>query len=306
MVEAMPKRTLFLIHGSGRKPAGPVLEALWREALASGLERDFPKSLDAFFGVDIRFVYFGDWSAALHPHDYDEALDIADRQRSIAQLKELESARRFRRSHYERLPGKSSLGEFLADIGLPVIASLGFGKAALSRLMPELGPYWSGDEALERLLTEQLRQPLEHALRRGDSVMIAGHCIGSVLAFDQLRRIGESDVPGKVARLVTLGSPLGDETVKRQLEGNRQKSAVRLPNNIIEWHNLAAEDDYVSHDNAVANDFAELLKHRAISVIDDKLIYNLAVRYNRSNPHSALGYLIHPRMARLLDGWLKQ
>ena len=30
----------------------------------------------------------------------------------------------------------------------------------------------------------------------------------------------------------------------------------------------------------------------------------LAVRYGRSNPHNALGYLAHPRVSRALAKWL--
>ena len=47
-----------------------------------------------------------------------------------------------------------------------------------------------------------------------------------------------------------------------------------------------------------------MLNNRVIGDIRDHTIYNLAVRYGRSNPHSSLGYLIHPRTALLLAEWL--
>lgn len=46
------------------------------------------------------------------------------------------------------------------------------------------------------------------------------------------------------------------------------------------------------------------LDHRLISRIHDFRIYNLSIRYGRSCPHCALGYLIHPRMAKLITEWL--
>ena len=33
-------------------------------------------------------------------------------------------------------------------------------------------------------------------------------------------------------------------------------------------------------------------------------IYNLNVRNNKSNPHSSIGYLIHPKFIDLLSGWI--
>ena len=70
------------------------------------------------------------------------------------------------------------------------------------------------------------------------------------------------------------------------------------------WHNIAAEDDYVCHDKTVADDYKRMLQQRMIGDIRDHTIYNLSVRYGRSNPHSSLGYLIHPRTAQLLSDWL--
>jgi hypothetical protein len=68
--------------------------------------------------------------------------------------------------------------------------------------------------------------------------------------------------------------------------------------------NLVAEDDYIAHDNTVANDFSGMLRHHMVSRIEDQTLLNFTVRYGRSNPHSALGYLVHPRTARIVSDWL--
>ncbi|MDH3641961.1 MAG: hypothetical protein OES38_07680, partial [Gammaproteobacteria bacterium] len=67
---------------------------------------------------------------------------------------------------------------------------------------------------------------------------------------------------------------------------------------------VAAEDDFTCHDETMANDFKAMLEHHLISRIKDYRIYNLAVRYGRSNPHNSIGYLIHPRVSRLVADWL--
>ena len=48
-----------------------------------------------------------------------------------------------------------------------------------------------------------------------------------------------------------------------------------------------------------------MLTRRCISRLEDSGVFNLARRYGRPNPHNALGYLIHPRMAGILADWLR-
>jgi len=80
---------------------------------------------------------------------------------------------------------------------------------------------------------------------------------------------------------------------------------TKFPVNVISWHNVAAEDDYTCHDNTLADDFKLMLQQRVVSVVHDYRIFNLAVRYGRSNPHSSIGYYIHPRVSKILADWLK-
>jgi hypothetical protein len=110
----------------------------------------------------------------------------------------------------------------------------------------------------------------------------------------------------KVTTWLTMGAPLGDESVKRRLNGADAEKFRRYPNNILSWLNVAAEDDYACHDDRLANDYAGMLEQRLISRIEDARIYNLAVRYGRSNPHNAYGYLTHPRVTRAIAKWLGQ
>jgi len=90
------------------------------------------------------------------------------------------------------------------------------------------------------------------------------------------------------------------------LLGAKDKSGNRYPTNIVSWHNVSAEDAYCCHDNTLANDFKVMLKDRMVSCIRDYQIYNLAVRYGKSNPHSSVGYYIHPRVTQLIVDWLNQ
>jgi hypothetical protein len=81
--------------------------------------------------------------------------------------------------------------------------------------------------------------------------------------------------------------------------------AASYPRNVITWHNLSAEDDWTCHDNTLADDFKDMLQQRAVSAVQDYRVYNLAVRYGKSNPHSSIGYYIHPRVSKILADWVQ-
>jgi aspartate-semialdehyde dehydrogenase len=104
---------------------------------------------------------------------------------------------------------------------------------------------------------------------------------------------------------VTLGAPLGDHHIRKKLLGANEKPATRFPTNVITWHNVAAEDDYTCHDNTLADDFKKMMDARFVSAVHDHHIYNLAVRYGKSNPHSSVGYFIHPRVSKIVVDWIE-
>ena len=105
--------------------------------------------------------------------------------------------------------------------------------------------------------------------------------------------------------MVTLGSPLGNETVKKNLKGASAGGPRKYPKNIGHWINIAAEDDYISHDQTVANNYRKMTKWGLVSSITDHRIYNLAVRDGKSNPHHGVGYLVHPTVTRIVSDWLE-
>jgi hypothetical protein len=142
-------------------------------------------------------------------------------------------------------------------------------------------------------------------------VILISHGSGSIVVYDVLWQLSHlekyaSKYEGKkIDTWVTLGSPLGDSMVRRHLVGAKSKGPTKYPSNIVTWHNVSAEDDYLCHDNTLADDFKPMLKQRLVSSIRDYKIYNLSVRYGKSNPHSSLGYYIHPRVSQIIVEWLK-
>lgn len=310
------QRTLILVHGGGYKPDPDTLQTMWREALAVGFDRDYADDggrslLDA---VTIEQAYYGDLvnavcaQAGMLP---DLALDLEDRRRDLERLAQLSSKKKFRRVHYEALPGKSALGELVADLASPLTA-LGLTRPLAARRMPALAAYLEPEGELRERCEDRILAVLAPALARGDNVLLLSHGLGTVVCYDALWRLSYDPaqlargIPGRVCTWVTLGSPLAAEYVKRHLRGADHPLLDRYPNRLINWYNVAAEDDFLCHDKTVANDFAGLLKQQRLSRLKDYRIYNLAVRYGRSNPHNAVGYLVHPRVTRLLADWMQE
>jgi hypothetical protein len=305
-----PGKSIIFVHGRGLKPDAHALQQLWAQSLRAGIERDYAKSgeLALFDSTTTNLAYYGDLTNTRRESTiatYDEALDVADLHNTLGALSALGSAKKYRRASYEALPGRSSSREFLADIGAPILSTLRLTEVALAKRMPELAAYWNDDAAFAQNARQRVREPLRAAFARGDDILVIAHCLGSVITYDTLWELSHVEgLQEKLKGWITFGSPLADEFVKRRLHGSDRAGAERYPTNIVNWHNIAAEDDFTCHDETVANDFAPMQENRVISHIKDHSIYNLAVRYGKSNPHNFIGYLVHPRMTKLVAEWL--
>ncbi len=304
-------KTLIYAHCRGFKPEAAQLGALCRDAIAFGLGRDRKKAVALFEEAGKELAYYGDLNhdvLSQRGESYNAPLDLRDRQHALESLKAVDKAKKFTLSRYDRLPGKNSRKEFLADVLGPLLKGVGLSDRVIRKLIPELDCYWRPDHDYRRALLARVMTRVASALRRGDDLLVLSHGLGSIVVYDALWHLSHdpgSSGSGRVACWVTLGSPLGNETIKSRLAGARDPLETRYPHNIVSWHNVAAEDDYLCHDKTIADDFAPMLKQQVVSSIRDYKIYNLAVRYGKSNPHSSIGYLIHPRVIALIADWLK-
>jgi hypothetical protein len=312
-VSGSSDRTIIFVHGCGFKPSrGDYLDGVVA-AFAAGVEKDMPDLQDTFASVNKALAYYGDLSnefLADGDDVYDEVLDTRDRLDTLHQMKSLDRKKGFSVRNYDKLPGKSALEEFAASALAPVLAVVGIQKRIVSKMNKDLGEYWRLDSTYRSAVLARVRETICAALDRNEHVMLVSHSTGSIVTYDALWQLShdpdfcESFRDAKIDAWLTLGSPLGDSMVRKQLLGARRKGRERFPTNILAWHNVSAEDDYVAHDQTVADDFRAMMKQRQVSSIRDYRIYNLAVRYGRSDPHCSIGYLFHPRVIKTLTDWL--
>jgi hypothetical protein len=112
--------------------------------------------------------------------------------------------------------------------------------------------------------------------------LVIGHSLGSVIAYNWLR---END-PGQPVELITLGSPLGFEAIRRRVGCQDGRSC--WPGRVSSWTNIAAGHDAV----AMVKKLAPLYSPE----ICDQPCDN-----PRAAAHSALRYLVNVRTARAID-----
>ena len=306
-------RTILLVHGRSFKPARNDLRKYWLNALRHGIKRDLnPAKQQRFEDAKIELVYYGHHSNEfLHSRgrDYDEAEDLLDRHNTLDRLKQY-PAHGFTKTAYKNLPGKSSFKEFMADVGSFVTSPIHLSDSMIAAAAPDMAHYWDEETKFGSDVRYEMVKPLQRAMRRDGKILVISHSLGTMVAYDTFWKFShmseyrnDSNIR-PVDTWITLGSPLGDETVKRKLKGASLDGARKYPNIIKRWLNFSAEDDFISHDEDVKNDYKGMLRQRLVNEIRDQDLYNLAVRNGRSNPHSSAGYLIHPKVIAAIGAWL--
>lgn len=286
---------------------------LTSSALCAGLQRDFPDSVAIYDSVQSDLAYYGDLSNEILTslgRQYDETLDVGDRQNALTALRAIPERKRFGIRQYDRLPGKSALAEFAVAVSLPLFGAVGLWMWLCSRRSKDFAEYLKGETDYAERARERVRTRLVGMLADGDKVLLITHGTGSAIAWDVLWQLSHDekyrdlDDSTKIDLWLTLGSPLGDTKLRKRLKGARRRGLERFPTNVISWQNIAAEDDYTCYDNTVADDFKVMMRERAVSIVKDYKIYNHALRYGKSNPHSSIGYFIHPRVSKVVADWL--
>ena len=311
-MSAGENRSILLIHGRDFKPAADKYLDISVAAMRIGLERDYPDCAPLFDRITKELAWYGDLNAYVlnaAGKSYDEELDVGDRRNALNQLREVTPRKRFGIRLYDQLPGKSALPEFFMDVGATVAGAVRMRMPVIGRLAKDFAAYLN-DEAFAQEARRRLREKICQAMDRGDKIMLVTHGTGSVIAYDVLWELSNDTETypeygdNKIEQWLTLGSPLGDSVVQKRLLGAKERVDNRFPSNVISWHNLAAEDDYACHDTTLADDFKKMMVQKRVSAVHDYRIFNLAVRYGKSNPHSSVGYYIHPRLTKIIADWV--
>lgn len=167
--------------------------------------------------------------------------------------------------------------------------------------------YFDNAAGVAQRIRGVVKKEIGRACERGDSVCVAGHSMGAVIAYEALWQLThEHDRPARVDLFLTLGSPLGMHYVQHRLLGFRDRPAS-YPAGIGKWINVSAVGDLVSVDERVADDFAPMLERGLTGAIEDvhRNVYTSFRNHGGLNPHRSYGYLAHPVVGGILARWLR-
>jgi pimeloyl-ACP methyl ester carboxylesterase len=163
-------------------------------------------------------------------------------------------------------------------------------EAVLKKKLTDLHKYYT-----EKDNRKKLRTSLKDALvaHRDKRIVLIAHSMGSIIAYDALRELGQTDISFRVEHLITIGSPLGLPTVAAEM--SREWQFLRTPSVVKRWSNLSDRRDPVAFDTHLGDDYEA--NDEGVRVEDDLILNNYVAKDGKANYHKIYGYLRCPEMS---------
>lgn len=283
------------------KPRPEVYQPQLVRVLLAGLEQSRPagarwlrEHTDAFVVVAWTHHFYGTYR--------DIELDVPGIERLLAQQAPSELDRRELASWPRRI---KRLAHVIGD-ALPVLGRR-LAEPATRLQMHEATRYLRDRDGIGAAIRALVRAQLEAAWAAHDRVLLLGHSLGSVIAYDALWDLSSEGRSERVDLLITMGSPLATRFVRRRLRGAGVEGASAYPRNIRRWANLSARGDTTALRPRLKPFFHEMLDLGLTESIED---YADLENYFRGsiglNAHESYGYLAQRTLAELVGDWLER
>lgn len=285
-------RKLVFVHGRAQQNKDSVrLKQEWISSFREGLAKN---NLELpIEEADIRFPYYGDTL-----YQMSAGVDAATAAKVIVRGKGIDGSElSFVRDVLEELRMKSGISEeeIHEQIDLQVIERGPLNWAwtqSILKVIDRKVPFSSG--ASVALFTRDVHQYLtkggirDHleagvlqAIKPGEPTVVVGHSLGSIVAYNLLRREGHTrgwDIP----LYVTVGSPLGVTRIRKAL------APISHPECVKSWFNALDERDVVALYPLESPHFT----------IDPAITNKRNVKNQTENHHGISGYLNDAEVAR--------
>ncbi|MEN8107676.1 MAG: hypothetical protein ABFS22_06660 [Pseudomonadota bacterium] len=295
------KRIIF-VPGKNLKPPPEAYHHQLQRCLLHGVARHDPAAADeireqgAFSLVAWNYTYY---------HQYrDIAQDIPWIDKLLARSSHDENdIRDIRQMRY-------LLAKFLYNTGdvLPWLIPLIPDQRIKSSIV-ETRHYFENRNNIACRIRDLQKAPLREAVASDDRVLLIGHSLGSVIAYDSLWELHHlENITRCIDCLLTIGSPLGLRFVQRRLLGHDKPESQRYPGNIRRWVNISSHGDLVALDKTLNNDYPAMLKAHCLDHIEDhhEGIFNYYRDDRGLNVHKSYGYLVNPEVGKLIAEWWQQ
>ncbi len=178
---------------------------------------------------------------------------------------------------------------------LPRIIREPISRAFIKQFIADTAAYFF-DEKKRAAIRKRLQDLLPGSTT---PVTLVAHSQGSIVAVEVLAK-----TPGvNVVKLVTIGSPLGLQEVQDFLDLEPRRKPFFQPTCIERWHNFADPFDPVALDKGLAGEFVARPDpaggpRLGKPIVDELIVNSRTFRLRGFNPHSAAGYLSHPKVRR--------
>lgn len=294
------RKTILFVPGKNPKPPpAQHRELLWC-CLVEGVRRARPELAEAFARCQADFELVA-WNRLFYGRDKDATPDLPWIAHLLAQPGAGEADRREARSWRRRLARWTYL---ILDRFPHAVRWVP--DPAVRASLRELERYFSNAGGLGERVRALLKARLAPRLDSAEQVLLIGHSMGSIIAYDSLWELCHRDGGhGCLDLFLTLGSPLGLRLVQRRLLGHDRAGRERFPCRLRRWVNVAAEGDLVSLDRALADDFGEMVALGGVEEIEDHChgVYNGFRDARGLNAHRSYGYLANPVVGRVVADW---
>lgn len=296
------------IHGLANKPEEKIQADGWKKSIAEGLR------VNCNFTQDFNFdcVY---WANRLYKYPlhndanftfdalYDDEPYIPAKPGALQKYEDKWSDRM--RADVSNVLGNAVDGVKKA-FGMDAVADffiaqklkdLDFYYDDKRQLVDDSGNLKQARIVLQESLTKKL------VAHKADEIMLIAHSMGSIIAYDVLRNLGNPNQGIEVSRFVTIGSPLGLSYVKLRVAQERTYDpTVRTPSIVRKsWVNFADRKDPVAFDTHLRDDYKP--NRDGIEVKDD-LILNDYENNGKHNHHKLFGYLRAPEVSEHIRNFL--
>ena len=186
---------------------------------------------------------------------------------------------------------------------------LGLAAKPIQTTAKETLRYFENRQGIAHEIRNLVKCELRPMLANNDKILLIGHSLGSVIAYDTLWELSHLEqMPGKVDLFLTMGSPLGMNYVQRHLMVYSHKGEQRYPTNIRQWENISSVGDLTALDRVFADDFAPMRTLGIVDAIVDHCdgIYNFYRNEAGLNCHRSYGYLVNPAVGKIIADWWQQ
>ena len=312
------EKIIIGIHGLANKPKKQVLTKYWKDSIAEGLQKNC-KAKPAF---KYNMVYWADLLYKNQLHDdinfnFDKLYNAEPyTEAKRGALKEHKDGLRDQLIKFAGQVTGKTIDVLHGPLGMEDLA-----EWALGKVLKDLAFYYDASRKIadrskppkmvvaRKVLMDELKQEL--LKHKGKQIMLIAHSMGTIIAYDVLRRIGRSHPSFEIAEFITIGSPLGLSHVKANIfnetDYEEKKKRVRTPSIVQNWANYADRKDPVAFDTHLEDDYGP--NKSGVKVKDDRVLNDYQIKKPggkiEENHHKSYGYLRTPEISRHIITFLK-